>query len=776
MKKRLLFLVALFVTTMAFACDFEIDCICYNLDYENKTAEVDGPTYSGWECQYSSNKIVIPEKVTCNGVEYSVISIGDYAFYECSSLTSITIPQSVTSIGYNAFYGCSSLISVNISDLVAWFNISFSIDVYYGGSSCHSNPLQYAKKLYLNGELVTDLVIPEGVNLIQSYAFHGCSSLTSIIIPQSVTSIGSNAFHGCSSLTSITIPQSVTSIGSDAFYGCTGLMLIDVDKDNQNYASIDGVLYDKNITNLICCPGAVGKTSIEIPKNVTSIEAHAFHDCNGIISITWNAIKCNSAPFYNISAQITSFTFGDSVSYIPDRLCSNMQKLTSIEIPNSVVEVGGGIFEDCESLESVILSENITSLLDYYDGWSYGFFENCKSLKTIVIPKSVTLIGDYTFEDCSSLTSIIIPNSVISIGDNAFSGCDNLRTVEIGNSIETLGNSAFEECTGIYSIKINAIVPPFIKDDTFMDVSRTAQIKVPCGAMAAYQGSTYWNEFTNYIESPYSLSVEVNDNTMGMAVVTKQNTCTDITATVQAQARPGYEFVKWSDGFTENPHTVFVMEDMTITAEFAPMAKEYTINVNCDKTKGSVTGSGIYKEGESITIKAIANENYHFVKWSDGNSENPRTIVVTEDVELTAEFELDGTSGDDENYIFIVESADKAQGSVEIIITAKAIEGFEFDHWSDGSTENPRVVTLDVDVELYAYFRVAETTNVENSMISAVNVYGSNGVLYVEGVETDYHVLDASGRVIYSGRDAQLSLPRGVYVIAVGGEVEKVVL
>ena len=156
-------------------------------------------------------------------------------------------------------------------------------------------------------------------------------------------------------------------------------------------------------------------------------------------------------------------------------------------------------------------------------------------------------------------------------------------------------------------IKVNAIVPPFIKDDTFMDVSRTAQIKVPCGAMAAYQGSTYWNEFTNYIESPYSLSVEVNDNTMGMAVVAKQNTCTDITAIVQAQARPGYEFVKWSDGFTENPHTVFVMEDMTITAEFA-------------------------KEG--------------------------------------------ALEGDNENRIFIVESADETQGNVKIAITAEAIEGF----------------------------------------------------------------------------------------------------
>ena len=159
--------------------------------------------------------------------------------------------------------------------------------------------------------------------------------------------------------------------------------------------------------------------------------------------------------------------------------------------------------------------------------------------------------------------------------------------------------------------------------------------------MAAYQASSYWNEFTNYIETPNTLSVEVNDNTMGMAVVTKQNICTDITATVQAQARPGYEFVKWSDGFTENPHTVFVMEDMTITAEFAPIGTE---------------------------------------------------------------------------------------------------------------------------------------TFVENLDGSTINIYSNNGVLYVDGLLADYQVFDVNGRLIYTGCDAMLSLPRGVYVVVVGDEVEKVVL
>ena len=154
----------------------------------------------------SLTSVTIPDGVT---------SIGSSAFYNCSSLTSITIPDSVTSIGGEAFFGCSGLTAVYITDIAAWCGIDFGVSA--------SNPLYYAHNLYLNGELVTDLVIPDGVTSIGSYAFSGCDSLTSVIIPDSVTSIGYGAFEGCSSLTSVTIPDSVTSIGAEAFYGCDGL-------------------------------------------------------------------------------------------------------------------------------------------------------------------------------------------------------------------------------------------------------------------------------------------------------------------------------------------------------------------------------------------------------------------------------------------------------------------------------------------------------------------------------------------------------------------------
>ena len=369
--------------------------------------------------------LIIPEGVT---------SIKSSAFSGCSSLTSVTIPSSVTSIWKYAFEDCSSLTSVHISDLSAWCKIAFE-------SEC-SNPLSCAKKLYLNGELITNLVIPSSVTSIGRRAFSNCSSLTSVTIPSSVTTIGYYAFYNCTSLTSVTIPSSVTSIGDWAFDGCSNLK-ITVDSANTVYASLDGALFNKSMTELLRGPGAT--SNYTIPSSVTSIGG-AFYGCESLTSVT-------------IPSSVT--TIGYQAFY-------NCSSLTSVAIPSSVTSIESFAFYGCESLTSVTIPEGVTFTFigDYA-------FCDCSSLISVTIPEGVTSIGEYVFSDCSSLTSVTIPESVTSIEEHAFWNCSSLTSVTIPSSVTSIGWRAFYGCSRLTSVDFKG-EPPSVGSNVFYDISSSA--------------------------------------------------------------------------------------------------------------------------------------------------------------------------------------------------------------------------------------------------------------------------------------------------------------
>ena len=359
--------------------------------------------FSFWNCA-GLKSITIPGSVT---------SIGNYAFSGCSSLTSVTIPDSVTSIGEFSFWNCAGLKSITIPDSVtsikgraldgtAWYEAQPDGEVYAG-----KNFYGYKGKMPDN----TKIAIKPGTKSICEEAFNHCRGLVDVTIPDSVTNIGSRAFYVCGSLTSITIPGSVTNIGKYAFSGCSSLI------------------------------------NIVIPDSVTSIGDGAFGYCAGLTSITI------PDSVTNIGVDILDKTAWyeaqpDGEVYVGKHFYGYKGKMpdnTKIAIKAGTVNICGAAFYHCAELVNVAIPNSVTSI-------GNNAFYGCTGLISITIPNSVISIGYGAFVGCTGLTNITIPNSVTSIEDYAFYGCTGLISIAIPDSVTSIKESAFSDCTNLDKI------------------------------------------------------------------------------------------------------------------------------------------------------------------------------------------------------------------------------------------------------------------------------------------------------------------------------------
>ncbi len=387
-----------------------------------------------------SGNLTIPSEIDGR----KVTSIGDWAFYNRSSLTDITIPDSVTSIDKYAFLYCSSLTNINVSN---------DNKVYSSEDGVLFNKDKTKIIQYPEGKKSTSYTIPNSVTSIGEGAFYNCSSLTNISIPNSVTSIGDGTFVRCSSLTDITIPNSVTSIGDEAFDACSSLTNINVSNDNKVYSSEDGVLFNKDKTEITRYPEGKKSTSYTIPNSVNSIGGRAFAFCSSLKNITIpNSVTSIGNGAFAVCSSLKNITIPNSVTSIGDGTFVRCSSLTNITIPNSVTSIGDEAFNFCSSLtnidvsndnkvysseDGVLFNKDKTKIIKYPEG---------KKDTSYTIPNSVTSIGARVFKNCSSLTNITIPNSVTSIDEFAFQYCSSLKKVLcFGNNV-TLENEAFSNC------------------------------------------------------------------------------------------------------------------------------------------------------------------------------------------------------------------------------------------------------------------------------------------------------------------------------------------
>ena len=421
------------------------------------------------------------DSITSVALPESVTSIGDSAFYNCESLTSISIPNSVTSIGEDAFFNCKKLKDVYISDLESWLNIEFGKRVYMGivddiefqqdsilNGSYYSNPLYYAKNLYVNNKLTTDIVIPKNVTEIPCGAFWHFRGIKSVVIGNNITKIGNHAFVSCTKLSSVTIGKNVKEIGCGAFaYAEPSSVYID------DLVSWCNILFGDLYSNPLCgdCNLYLNNqpvTDLTIPNGVTKINDHAFRGCYSLTNVNiGDHVKSIGDHAFQECYNLASVNIGDGVTYIGDGAFYVCPNLKSVTMGNNVESIGLSAFY-YGKMDSITLSENLKKI-------GIGAFWGCKKFTSISIPNSVTTIGEYAFENCVGLTSvsignglksidekvfcqclslaaIVIPDNIEEIGYGAFTGCTDLSSVVLGDNVKTIGPGAFSHCTNLSSI------------------------------------------------------------------------------------------------------------------------------------------------------------------------------------------------------------------------------------------------------------------------------------------------------------------------------------
>ena len=636
MKKYVRYLLVLLMcsslTGVKAQTTFPFDGIRYCLD--GSEAQVFDGRY------YSESKLIIPNSVWYNGIKYPVTSIRYHAFYECKSLTEVTIPNSVTTIGNGAFDSCTGL------QKVIWNARNAD---YYNGLS-YDSP-------FSNCDRLTDFVFGEEVEYIPDYLCYQLTSLKKLVIGNSVTTIGKWAFYECTGLQKVTIGNSVTAIGYGAFYSCTGLTEVIWNarnaqdfQDNSSpfsgcdrltdfvfgekvehipaylcyqLASLKKLVIGNSVTSIgkmafssctglteVTIPnsvtsigssafsGCTGLTTMSIGNSVTAIGERAFYNCSGLQTVIWNArnvqdlqydVFNNILPFSGCD-RLTDFVFGEEVEYIPDYLCYQLTSLKKLVIGNSVTTIGKWAFYECTGLQKVTIGNSVTAI-------GYGAFDSCSGLTEITIPNAVTTIGVWAFSSCTGLTEVTIPNSVTTIEGYAFTRCTGLKTVTIGNSVTTIEDGAFNGCTQMESVTIGEKVE---------SIGESAFAK--CNNLTAV--------ISKAMTPPQIWATTFDDYAM--------------TLYVPAGCKPKYAEAEYWNNFTDIRETGVTLHTVTANAT--------------DETMGYVTGGGEYPQGSTATLIAVPFGQNYFVRWNDGNTDNPRTITVTGDMTFTAEFAPAGSA------------------------------------------------------------------------------------------------------------------------------------
>ncbi len=456
---QLLLLLALLVPAVAQAYDFEVGGIYYDIN-GNEATVAQSPDFS-----YSGH-VVIPSTVTYGGQTYTVTAIGYRAFYYCSGLTGVTMPNTITEIGERAFNVCESLTEVTIPNSV----VTIGPRAFY---YCPS---------------MTQATIGNSVTTIGDYAFGFCEALAQVNMSNSVTSIGSYAFYA-NAITSIAIPSSVTTVGALAFEGCNRLERVDITNMGA-WCNIDFDGINANpvyhAKHLYLNGNEV--TTVMVPRGAITIKPFVFYGCLSINTVMINSTVTSIGMMaFTECRNLTSVSIPNSVTTIGSYAFSECVSLKSVQIPQSVTSIGSAVFDGTRDMtKMVVVSGNPTydsrnSCNAIIETATNTLIEGCNNT---VIPNTVTRIGQLAFSYRYNLTSLTIPNSVTSIGSQAFIGCEALTSIHIPASVVDIAVAPFEYCANLSSITVASNNPTYDSRNGCNAIIETATNKLIAGCKA----------------------------------------------------------------------------------------------------------------------------------------------------------------------------------------------------------------------------------------------------------------------------------------------------
>ena len=499
------------------------------------------------------------------------------AFYNYTNLEELSFSSNLESIGANAFYGCTKLKKIAVPSIETWFDV-------VSPSAPFSNP----GELYVNDQIVTEIIIPDGNNEVAPNLCKNLYKLTSVEIPSSVSTIGYGAFYGCSGLTSISIPEGVTSIGTYTFYGCCGLT---------NVIIPEGVarIGDNSFR------GCSGLNSIIIPEGVIYIGSHAFQGCTGI----------------------TSIILPDGVIRIGNQAFRGCSNITSINIPEGLTTIGGLAFYGCSNLKEIVLPSSVTDIVErygtsggYYNGAFYGsgiekitcylpllevfngvgskLYNACYEtygtvgsfnkqevppvkqiivkkdidvvfydlpvyafglfdyLESVQLPSGMTGIGKLAFVH-SGIKEFTIPNTVKSVGISAFERCSNLKSISIPEGVTSIGLAAFSKCSGLQALTVWATTPPTLGMGPYgndaLYGTNNCPIYVPAGTVASYKSADGWSAYADRIQTIPSQVVDLEGISLASSIILANGSNASLTPTFTPSSATNTE-VTWSSSNT----------------------------------------------------------------------------------------------------------------------------------------------------------------------------------------------------------------------------------